>query len=164
MLDIKNFVVDSTTVTDDPGNLPEGSSRESRIKKLKGLLDIKCASYLRLCASKNVINRASDYHYLNLCVAASTAPVNDLDYIHPVVKPTVDYSTAVITKGLAPNGEISFEFTAQNDQDSRAARQSTDMVSAILNNMNDPHKMLHQWVMDACLHKNGMLLVQPIFV
>ena len=162
MLDISNIVVDSVTVTDDPGTLQYGNSKEARVKKLKGLLDIKCASYLRLCATKNVVNRASDYHYLNLCVAASTAPVNDIDYIHPVVKPTVDYSTAVISKGLAPNGEISFEFVAQNDQDGPASRQATDMVSAIFNSFNDPHKVLHEWVMDAALHKNGMMLVQPV--
>ena len=162
MLEIKNVIVESSTMTTTPEWMPTGNDKRSRLIRLKGLMDIKCASYLRLCSTKNVINRAVDYHYLNLCVQQSTAPVNDIDYIHPVVKPCVDYATAVISKGLCPNGEISFEFMPDNERDAAGARQATLMVSEVLNNMNDPHKFLHEWIMDACMHKNGMMMVQPV--
>lgn len=162
MLEIKNVIVETATMTGSPNNLPEGTSKESRLIRLKGLMDIKCASYLRLCSTKNVVNRAVDYHYLNLCVQQSTSPVNDIDYVHPVVKPCIDYATAVISKGLAPNGIIDFEFVPDSDDDTEAARQATNMVSSVLNEMNDPHKVLHEWIMDACMHKNGMMMVQPI--
>ena len=104
----------------------------------------------------------SDYHYLNLAVTDSTDPVNDLDYIHPVVKPVVDYATAVITKGIAQNGEINFEFVADNEDDEDAARQATNMVHKLINQNNDPHFILQHWVMDACLHKNGEMLIAPM--
>ena len=133
----------------------------SRFVKLKGQLDTKCASYLRYLGTKNAVNRATDYHYLCLAVTESTAPVNGIDYIHPVVKPCVDYVTAVIAKGLAPNGEINFEFVPDTDTDSEAARQSTEMVSKIINEENDPHFILQRWIMDAAMHKNGMLMVLP---
>ena len=152
MLDIKHIVTNLIYA-------PKG--RMARFLKLKALLDQKCAANLRLLAVKNNINRASDYHYLNLAVTNSTAPVNGLDYIHPVVKPTVDYCTAVIAKGLAQNGEINFEFVADNEDDEAAARQATEMVHKIINQHNDPHQILHHWIMDACLHKNGEILVSP---
>ena len=133
----------------------------SRFVKLKGQLDTKCASYLRYLGTKNAVNRATDYHYLCLAVTESTAPVNGIDYIHPVVKPCVDYVTAVIAKGLAPNGEINFEFVPDTDTDSESARQSTQMVSKIINEENDPHFILQRWIMDAAMHKNGMLMVLP---
>ena len=85
-------------------------------------MDVKMASYLRYLGTKNAVNRASDYHYLCLAVTDSTAPVNGIDYIHPSVKPVVDYATAVIAKGLMPNGEINFEFVADNEDDEIAAR------------------------------------------
>ena len=129
---------------------------------MKSLLDQKCAANLRLLATKNNINRLSDYHYLNLAVTDSTDPVNDLDYIHPVVKPVVDYATAVITKGIAQNGEINFEFVADNEDDEDAARQATNMVHKLINQNNDPHFILQHWVMDACLHKNGEMLIAPM--
>ena len=132
-----------------------------RFVKLKGQLDIKCAAYLRYLGTKNAVNRASDYHYLCLAVNDSTAPVNGIDYIHPVVKPCVDYVTAVIVKGLAPNGEINFEFVADGEADGVAARQATNMVSKIINEQNDPHFVLQRWVMDATMHKNGMLMILP---
>jgi hypothetical protein len=132
-----------------------------RFVRLKGQLDIKCAAYLRYLGTKNAVNRASDYHYLCLAVNESTAPVNGIDYIHPVVKPCVDYVTAVIAKGLAPNGEINFEFVPDTEADDVAARQSTNMVSRVLNEQNDPHFILQRWIMDACMHKNGMLMVLP---
>ena len=97
----------------------------ARFVKLKGQLDTKCASYLRYLGTKNAVNRASDYHYLCLAVTDSTAPVNGIDYIHPVVKPAVDYVTAVINKGLAPNGEVNFDFMPDTDEDIDAARKAT---------------------------------------
>lgn len=153
MLDIKNTVLT---------NLSPASPRLQRLIRLKGLMDIKANTYLQWTATKNMVNRASDYHYLNLAVTDSTAPVNGIDYIHPTVKPAVDYATAVITKGLAPNGEINFEFTADHEGDAEAARQATEMVSRVINEMNDPHFILNQWVMDACLHKNGMMMITPV--
>jgi hypothetical protein len=152
MLDIRNKVISQLNTT---------SAQMSRFVKLKSQLDTKCASYLRYLGTKNAVNRASDYHYLCLAVTESTAPVNGIDYIHPVVKPAVDYVSSVIVKGLAPDGEINCEFIPENEEDSRAARQATDMVSNVLNQQNDPHFILQRWVMDACLHKNGMLMVLP---
>jgi hypothetical protein len=152
MLDIQNKVI---------SQLNTASGQMARLIKLKNQLDIKCASYLRYLATKNAVNRASDYHYLCLAVTESTAPVNGIDYIHPVVKPAVDYVSSVIVKGLAPDGEINCEFMPENDNDTVAARQATDMVSNVLNQQNDPHFILQRWVMDACMHKNGMLMVLP---
>lgn len=130
--------------------------------RMKNLMDVKMASYLRYLGTKNAVNRASDYHYLCLAVTDSTAPVNGIDYIHPSVKPVVDYATAVITKGLAPNGEINFEFVADGEDDETAAKQATNMVSHVVNEMNDPHFVLERWVMDANMHKNGMMMVMPV--
>lgn len=134
----------------------------SRFVKMKSLLDSKCAANLRLLATKNNINRASDYHYLNLAVTQSTEPVNGIDYIHPVVKPSVDYATAVVSKGLAPNGEIKFEFVPDNEADTPAAKQASDMVHKLVNQNNDPHAILQHWIMDAMLHKNGEMLISPM--
>ena len=153
MLDLKNVVI---------SNLNNHSGMMARFVKMKSLLDAKCAANLRLLATKNNINRTSDYHYLVLAVNESTAPVNGIDYIHPVVKPVVDYASAVITKGLAQNGEINFEFVADNEEDAAAARQATDMVHKLLNQNNDPHSILQHWVMDAALHKNGEMLIAPM--
>jgi len=137
------------------------TGRMERFLHLKRIMDQKCAANLRLLATKNNINRASDYHYLNLAVTQSTEPVNGIDYIHPVVKPMVDYSTAVISKGLMQNGEINFEFVPDNEDDTAAARQATDMVHKIVNQNNDPHKILQHWIMDSLLHKNGEMLISP---
>ena len=153
MLDIKNQVLQ---------NLNANSVKMQRFIRLKGLMDIKANTYLQWTATKNAVNRASDYHYLLLAVNDSTAPVNGIDYIHPTVKPVVDYATAVITKGLCPNGEINFEFTPDHEGDADAARQATEMVSKVINEQNDPHFILNQWVMDAAMHKNGMLMIKPI--
>ena len=138
---------------------PKGAME--RFLHLKRIMDQKCAANLRLLATKNNINRASDYHYLNLAVTQSTEPVNGIDYIHPVVKPNVDYSTAVISKGLMSNGEVNFEFVADNEDDATAARQATDMVHKLVNQNNDPHFILQHWIMDALLHKNGEMLISP---
>ena len=146
MLDIKNVVA---------SKLNTSLGKYERLVRLKGMMDTKAAAYLRYLGTKNQINRAADYHYLMLAVTNSTAPVNGIDYIHPSVKPAVDYCTAVITKGLMPNGEINFEFVPDHDGDEAAARQATEMVSKIVNEYNDPHRMLQQWALDATLHKNG---------
>ena len=153
MLDLKNLVV---------SNLNTNSGPMARFVKMKSLLDQKCAANLRLLATKNNINRNSDYQYLTIPVTQSTDPVNGLDYIHPVVKPMVDYVSAVINKGLAQNGEVNFEFVADNESDDAAARQATNMVHKLINQNNDPHFILQHWIMDACLHKNGEMLISPM--
>ena len=134
----------------------------ARFVRLKNLMETKMASYLRYLGTKNAVNRASDYHYLCLAVTDSTAPVNGIDYIHPSVKPVVDYATAVIAKGLMPNGEINFDFVADGEEDEVAARQATQMVSKVVNQMNDPHFILERWIMDAAMHKNGMMMIKPV--
>jgi hypothetical protein len=153
MLDLKNVVV---------SNLNTNSTPLARFVKMKSLLDTKCAANLRLLATKNNINRTSDYQYLTIPISQSTDAVNGLDYIHPVVKPMVDYATAVISKGLAQNGEINFEFVPDNEADDAAARQATNMVHKLLNQNNNPHFILQHWIMDACLHKNGEMLIAPM--
>ena len=153
MLDIKNAII-----TD----INQNRKQNANFVRLKNLLDVKMASYLRYLATKNAVNRSADYHYLCLAVTNSTAPVNGIDYIHPTVKPVVDYTTAVIAKGLMPGGEINFEFVADGEEDEAAARQATDMVSKVVNQMNDPHFILERWIMDANLHKNGMMMIKPI--
>jgi len=153
MLDIKN-----TVVTD----LNQNRKINANFVRLKNLLEVKMASFLRYLATKNAVNRSADYHYLCLAVTNSTAPVNGIDYIHPTVKPVVDYTTAVIAKGLMPGGEINFEFVADGEDDEAAARQATDMVSKVVNQMNDPHFILERWIMDANLHKNGMMMIKPV--
>lgn len=142
-------------------NEPQGGQR-GRFNTLYGLMKSKMSSYLRLLATKNAINRASDYHYLNLAVTSSTEPVNGIDYIHPVVSPAVDYISAVIAKCLLPNGEVNFEFQPDGEWDEMAARQSTDMVSRVINEQNDPYTLIHSWAQDACLHKNGLVMVCPL--
>ena len=153
MLDKKNIVTSKLNTT---------NAQNERLVRMKSMMDTKAAAYLRYLGTKNQINRASDYHYLMLAVTQSTAPVNGIDYIHPVVKPCVDYATAVIAKGLTPNGEVNFEFVPDHNGDEIAARQATEMVSKVFNQYNDPHKVLQQWIMDAAMHKNGMLMVQPV--
>jgi hypothetical protein len=153
MLNIKNIPVQ---------DINQNSKINSTFVRMKNQMDVKMASYLRYLGTKNAVNRASDYHYLCLAVTDSTAPVNGIDYIHPSVKPVVDYATAVIAKGLMPNGEINFEFVAENEDDQVAARQATDMVHKVVNQMNDPHFILERWVMDANMHKNGMMMIKPV--
>ena len=153
MLDIKNIPID---------NINKNKKINERFVRMKNLMDVKMASYLRYLGTKNAVNRASDYHYLCLAVTDSTAPVNGIDYIHPSVKPVVDYATSVIAKGLMPNGEINFEFVADTEDDEEAARQATEMVSKVVNQMNDPHFILERWIMDANMHKNGMMMVKPV--
>ena len=139
MLDLKNIVLQ---------HLDTNKKANAKFVELKGLMDTQCNTYLQWTATKNQVNRASVYHYLMLAVAESTAPVNGIDYIHPNVKPAVDYATAVITKGLAPNGEVNFEFQPEQEGDWQAARQATNMVSKIVNEMKDPHFVINHWAMD----------------
>ena len=153
MLDIKNIPVD---------DINQNRPQNARFVRMKNQMDVKMASYLRYLGTKNAVNRASDYHYLCLAVTDSTAPVNGIDYIHPSVKPVVDYATAVVTKGLVPNGEINFEFVADSEDDEHAARQATEMVSHVVNEMNDPHFIMERWVMDSAMHKNGMMMIMPV--
>jgi hypothetical protein len=153
MLDIKNIPVEF---------INQNRKINANFVRMKNLMDVKMASYLRYLGTKNAVNRASDYHYLCLAVTDSTAPVNGIDYIHPSVKPIVDYATAVIAKGLMPNGEINFEFVADTEDDEIAARQASDMVSKVVNQMNDPHFILERWIMDSAMHKNGMMMIKPI--
>jgi hypothetical protein len=153
MLDIKNIPVD---------RINQNRKINANFVRMKNQMDVKMASYLRYLGTKNAVNRASDYHYLCLAVTDSTAPVNGIDYIHPSVKPVVDYATAVITKGISPNGEVNFDFVPENESDSEAARQATDMVSHIINEQNDPHFVLERWVMDSAMHKNGMMMIKPV--
>jgi hypothetical protein len=153
MLDIKNIPVE---------RINQNRRQNANFVRMKNQMDVKMASYLRYLGTKNAVNRASDYHYLVLAVTDSTAPVNGIDYIHPSVKPAVDYATAVITKGLVPNGEINFEFVPDSEEDEAAARQATEMVSKVVNQMNDPHFIMERWVMDAAMHKNGMMMIKPI--
>lgn len=153
MLDIKQIPIDK---------INQNRKTNANFVRMKNMMDTKMASYLRYLGTKNAVNRASDYHYLCLAVTDSTAPVNGIDYIHPSVKPVVDYATAVIAKGLMPNGEINFEFVADGEDDEWAARQATDMVAKVVNQMNDPHFILERWIMDAAMHKNGMMMIKPI--
>ena len=153
MLDIKHIPVQ---------DINTNVKQNATFVRMKNQMDVKMASYLRYLGTKNAVNRASDYHYLCLAVTDSTAPVNGIDYIHPSVKPVVDYATAVIAKGLMPNGEINFEFVPDGEMDEAAARQATNMVSKVVNQMNDPHFILERWVMDANMHKNGMMMIKPV--
>ena len=153
MLDIKHIPVQ---------DINQNIKQNATFVRMKNQMDVKMASYLRYLGTKNAVNRATDYHYLCLAVTDSTAPVNGIDYIHPSVKPVVDYATAVITKGLLPSGEINFEFVADGAGDETAARQASNMVSKVVNQMNDPHFTLERWVMDSCMHKNGMMMIKPI--
>ena len=153
MLDIKNIPI---------SDINQNRKINASLVRMKNLMDVKMASYLRYLGTKNAVNRASDYHYLCLAVTDSTAPVNGIDYIHPSVKPVVDYATAVITKGLCPNGEVSFEFVSDGEADEAAAHQATNMASEVINEQNDPHFILERWVMDANMHKNGMMMIKPV--
>jgi hypothetical protein len=153
MLDIKN-----TPLQD----INQNRKINANFVRMKNMMDLKMASYLRYLGTKNAVNRSVDYHYLCLAVTDSTAPVNGIDYIHPSVKPVVDYATAVIAKGLMPNGEINFEFVADTEDDEKAARQATNMVNKVVNQMNDPHFILERWIMDAAMHKNGMMMIKPV--
>jgi hypothetical protein len=57
---------------------------------------------------------------------------------------------------------VNFEFVADGEEDETAARQATQMVSKVVNQMNDPHFILERWAMDANMHKNGMMMIKPV--
>jgi len=92
MLDIKHITVQ---------DINQNKKINATFVRMKNQMDVKMASYLRYLGTKNAVNRASDYHYLCLAVTDSTAPVNGIDYIHPSVKPVVDYGYPMVHKCLA---------------------------------------------------------------
>jgi hypothetical protein len=65
MLDIKNTVLE---------DINKNRKQNANFVRLKNLLDVKMASYLRYLATKNAVNRSADYHYLCLAVTISTQP------------------------------------------------------------------------------------------
>ena len=123
---------------------------------------LKMVDYLRLTQAKNTLNRLSDYHYLNIAVSNSTEPVRGIDYIAPVVSPGIDYSTAVITKCLMPQGKVNFEFERFSENDLLASQQAKDMVSYFINSKNDSFQIIRDWAQDSLLHKTGVVMVSPV--
>ena len=118
--------------------------------------------YLRLTQAKNTLNRLSDYHYLNIAVSNSTEPVRGIDYISPVVSPGIDYSTAVITKCLMPQGKVNFEFERISENDELGSRQAMKMALHFINSKNDSYSIIRDWAQDALLHKTGVVMVSPV--
>jgi len=153
MLDKQNIIVDG---------IESPSGNKDLINKVAHEIYVKMVDYLRLTQSKNTYNRFTDYHYLNIPVANSTEPIRGIDYIHPVVAPGIDYATAIITKCLMPNGKVNFEFERFTEQDSEQSRQATEMVKYMINSKNDAYQVIRDWAQDACLHKNGIVMVSPV--
>jgi hypothetical protein len=142
--------------------IESANGHTSTVAKVAHEAYTKMVDILRLTATKNAINRMSDYHYLNIPVSNSTEPIRGIDYIAPVVTPGVDYATAVITKCLMPNGKINFEFERFAEIDVAASMQSTEMVKYMLNSKNDSYQFVRDWAQDALLHKNGIVMLSPI--
>jgi hypothetical protein len=153
MLDKQNIVVDG--LESPPGN--KGVEYQVAHEAY-----LKMVDYLRLTQAKNTLNRLSDYHYLNIAVSNSTEPVRGIDYISPVVSPGIDYSTAVITKCLMPNGKLNFEFERFSESDSAGAQQAAKMALHFINSKNDSYAVIRDWAQDALLHKNGVVMIKPI--
>jgi hypothetical protein len=153
MLDKQNIIVES--LESPPGN--KGIEYQVAHEAY-----LKMVDYLRLTQAKNTLNRLSDYHYLNIAVSNSTEPVRGIDYISPVVSPGIDYSTAVITKCLMPNGKINFEFERFSELDEPGARQAAKMALHFLNSKNDSYQFVRDWAQDALLHKCGVVMVSPV--
>jgi hypothetical protein len=153
MLDKQNIIVDG---------IESPSGNKDLVNKVAHEIYVKMVDYLRLTQSKNTYNRFTDYHYLNIPVANSTEPIRGIDYIHPVVAPGIDYATAIITKCLMPNGKVNFEFERFTEQDSEQSRQATEMVKYMINSKNDAYQVIRDWAQDACLHKNGIVMVSPV--
>ncbi len=153
MLDKQNIIVES--LESPPGN--KGIEYQVAHEAY-----LKMVDYLRLTQAKNTLNRMSDYHYLNIAVSNSTEPVRGIDYISPVVSPGIDYSTAVITKCLMPNGKINFEFERFSESDEPGARQAAKMALHFLNSKNDSYQFVRDWAQDALLHKSGVVMVSPV--
>jgi len=153
MLDKQNIIVES--LESPPGN--KGIEYQVAHEAY-----LKMVDYLRLTQAKNTLNRLSDYHYLNIAVSNSTEPVRGIDYISPVVSPGIDYSTAVITKCLMPNGKINFDFERFSESDEPGARQAAKMALHFLNSKNDSYQFVRDWAQDALLHKCGVVMVSPV--
>jgi hypothetical protein len=152
MLDKQNVIVEG---------IESPSGNKDLINKVAHEIYVKMVDYLRLTQSKNTYNRFSDYHYLNIPISNSTEPIRGIDYIHPVVAPGVDYATAIITKCLMPNGKVNFEFERFTEMDSTQANQATEMTKYMINSKNDSYQVIRDWAQDACLHKNGIVMVSP---
>lgn len=153
MLDKKNVIV---------SGIEAPSAGRDLVQQVSHEVYVKMVDYLRLTQAKNTYNRLTDYHYLNIAVSNSTEPVRGIDYIHPVVTPGIDYATAVVTKCLMPNGKINFEFERFAETDAVQADQATKMVLYMLNSKNDSYQIVRDWAQDSLLHKNGIVMVQPI--
>jgi hypothetical protein len=153
MLDRQNIIVDG--LESPPGN--KGIEYQVAHEAY-----LKMVDYLRLTQAKNTLNRLSDYHYLNIAVSNSTEPVRGIDYISPVVSPGIDYSTAVITKCLMPNGKLNFEFERFSESDSAGAQQAAKMALHFINSKNDSYAVIRDWAQDSLLHKNGVVMVSPV--
>ena len=153
MLDKQNIVVESLESPPANKGLEYQIAHEAYVKMV---------DYLRLTQAKNTINRLSDYHYLNIPVSNSTEPVRGIDYIAPIVSPGIDYSTAIITKCLMPNGKVNFEFERFSENDVKQAQQATDMVKYFINSKNDSYQIIRDWAQDSLLHKNGILMISPV--
>ena len=152
MLDKQNVIVEG---------IESPSGNKDLINKVAHEIYVKMVDYLRLTQSKNTYNRFSDYHYLNIPISNSTEPIRGIDYIHPVVAPGVDYATAIITKCLMPNGKVNFEFERFTEMDSDQSNQATEMTKYMINSKNDSYQVIRDWAQDACLHKNGIVMVSP---
>ena len=152
MLDKQNLIVES--LESPPGN--KGIEYQVAHEAY-----LKMVDYLRLTQAKNTLNRLSDYHYLNIAVSNSTEPVRGIDYISPVVSPGIDYSTAVITKCLMPDGKINFEFERFSEIDEAGARQAAKMALHFLNSKNDSYQFVRDWAQDSLLHKCGVVMASP---
>ena len=152
MLDRQNVIVEG---------IESPSGNKDLINKVAHEIYVKMVDYLRLTQSKNTYNRFSDYHYLNIPISNSTEPIRGIDYIHPVVAPGIDYATAIITKCLMPNGKVNFEFERFTEMDSDQSNQATEMTKYMINSKNDSYQVIRDWAQDACLHKNGIVMVSP---
>ena len=153
MLDKQNIVVDGLESPPANKGIEYQVAHEAYLKMV---------DYLRLTQAKNTLNRLSDYHYLNIAVSNSTEPVRGIDYISPVVSPGIDYSTAVITKCLMPNGKLNFEFERFSEGDTAGAQQSQKMALHFINSKNDSYAVIRDWAQDSLLHKNGVVMIKPI--
>lgn len=153
MLDKQNIIVES--LESPPGN--KGIEYQVAHEAY-----LKMVDYLRLTQAKNTLNRLSDYHYLNIAVSNSTEPVRGIDYISPVVSPGIDYSTAVITKCLMPQGKVNFEFERIHENDELGSRQAMKMALHFINSKNDSYSIIRDWAQDALLHKTGVVMVSPV--
>ena len=152
MLDKQNVIVEG---------IESPSGNKDLINKVAHEIYVKMVDYLRLTQAKNTYNRFSDYHYLNIPISNSTEPIRGIDYIHPVVAPGIDYATAIITKCLMPNGKVNFEFERFTELDSEQSNQATEMTKYMINSKNDSYQVIRDWAQDACLHKNGIVMVSP---